>query len=130
MMTHYLSEDELDGLMKTFQEIDTNNDGNLTVQELSDAMARSQGGNVKLEEIKKMMAEADLDGDGVLSYKELMLTAVNKKLLNKEERLWEAFSKLDLDGNGKVTAAEISAVLGVDSEAAKLIAEADTDGDG
>jgi calcium-dependent protein kinase len=129
MMTDVMSEDELSELMKTFESIDKDGDGTITVEELSLAVAEN-GDSANVQEIQRMMQSADMDGDGKLSYREMMLTAVHKKLMNKEERLWAAFAKLDLDGNGKVTAAEIKSVLGENSEAAQLIAEADKDGDG
>ncbi len=39
------------------------------------------------------------------------MSYVHKKLTAKEERLWGAFQKLDLDGDGRVTAAEVEQVL-------------------
>jgi len=83
------------------------------------------------EEIAELMKHADIDGDGTISYNELMLSSVQKKLSAKEERLWVAFCRVDVDHDGKVTAAEIEKVLGEDYESAKaMIAEVDTNGDG
>jgi len=36
----------------------------------------------------------------VTGYDELVLTSVESKLAAKEERLWAAFRKFDLDGDG------------------------------
>lgn len=62
---------------------------------------------------------------------QLLLTIVQRKLNAKEERIWEAFQRLDLDGDGKVTLAEIETVLKANKQdAKKFIAEVDQDNDG
>jgi Ca2+-binding EF-hand superfamily protein len=74
---------------------------------------------------------ADVDGDGCLSYDELVLASVQKKLLAKEERLYNTFCQLDRDHDGTVTAEEIMDVLGTEQDdVAGMIAEIDQDGDG
>jgi len=76
------------------------------------------------------MKLADVNGDGMLSYEELVMTSVQRKLQNKEERLWEAFCKFDKDLDGSITAAEIAEVLKVSkTEAEALIKEIDKNGD-
>jgi len=87
-------------------------------------------------EIEKILKKADLDGNGSLSYEELMLSYVHRKLTTKEERLFNAFSKLDLDGDGRVTSEEMEKVLshnnvlGTQSDIKKMLAEVDKNGDG
>lgn len=47
------------------------------------------------------------------------------------QRIWEAFCKLDLNGDGKVSVEELENVLHQNrQDAKKLIAEVDVDGDG
>jgi Ca2+-binding EF-hand superfamily protein len=92
-----------------------------------------------------------------IGYQELLNTVLNRKLAAKEERylhyisithritciwcinndmfdvndrLWEAFCKFDLDGDGRVTLDEIAAALGDHKEAKELLSEVDKDGDG
>ena len=71
--------------------------------------ADSQLDDHDLEEIFKNL---DVDGDGTISYEELLMAAVQKKLESKEERLWKAFRKFDIDGDGHITAEELQKVLG------------------
>jgi len=76
-----------------------------------------------------LMKTADVDGDGALSYSELLVTCVQRKVNAKEERLWNAFCKLDLNGDGRVTKDEIEQVLGT-TDAKNMITEVDKNGDG
>jgi Ca2+-binding EF-hand superfamily protein len=86
------------------------------------------------ELVEEIMAHVDVDGDGVISYEELMLAYVQQKLNAKEERMWAAFCKLDLDGNGTVTVEELRSVLnslGMPADDVELmIKDADEDGSG
>jgi len=132
-MSDSLSETEIANLKKTFSAIDVNGDGVITVTEMKNAI-NQWGNDVKVkadhENLLKLMKVADVNGDGQLSYEELLMTCVQRKLNNKEERLWEAFRKFDLDGDGKITIDEIEKVLGPNSGAKELIAEVDKNGDG
>jgi len=130
LMVDSLSADEVETLKKTFKEIDANGDGTITIDELKTAMNSRTDMKMSTEEIEKLLKVADVDGDGKLSYDELVMTSVQRKLNAKEERLWEAFCKLDLNGDGKVTPEEIAAVLGDQAAAKAMIAEIDIDGDG
>jgi len=131
IMSDTLSNDELENLKRTFTAIDENKDGTITLQELKKAVEKGAAElNINDGDLEKIMKMADLDGDGNLSYEELLQTTIHRKLMAKEERLYEAFCKLDLDGDGRVSAQEISTVLGDGVEAKALIAEVDIDGDG
>jgi calcium-dependent protein kinase len=102
----------------------------ITITELSRAMEKA-GTTARKEELLQLLKSADIDGDGSLSYEELLMTSVGRKISAKEERLWNAFSKVDLNHDGKLSASEIQKVLGGDeAEVKAMIAEVDADGDG
>jgi calcium-dependent protein kinase len=113
MMSSSLSDEEIAQLKSTFREIDANGDGKISVSELRDAVAKASKGEgsgagslgvgSSAEELERLMRVADIDEDGAISYDELLLTCVQRKINAKEERIWEAFCKLDLDGNGRLT---------------------------
>lgn len=130
LMSDSLTDNEIGELRKTFESIDENGDGIITVDELFKAM-KNLGQDAKMEEVVQMIAHADANKDGNLSYEELLHVTVQRKLLAKEERLWQTFCRLDIDGDGRITREEISKVLGEnDEEALQLIKEADANGDG
>jgi calcium-dependent protein kinase len=133
LMSDSLSDTELSSLKLTFRQIDKNDDGKITVAEMKEAIEKYGSANeskgTAMTDVAAIMKSADVDGDGSLSYNELLMTAVQRKLLAKEERLWDAFRKLDLNGDGKITKDEIRKVLGEEA-ANDMIAAADTNGDG
>jgi len=131
MMSSTLSESEVENLRLTFQSIDENHDGTITQAELSKALKAAGADSQVAQNLESLIALADVDGDGKLSYQELLLTAVQKRLAAKEERLWEAFCRLDLNQDGKVSVEELKQVLTRNEhDARELIKDVDVDGDG
>jgi hypothetical protein len=67
IMTDTMSEKELSELKTVFKELDANGDGSVTVTELSQALEKA-GTSARKEEILQLLASADIDGDGSLSF--------------------------------------------------------------
>jgi len=136
VMSDTMTEAELTALQKTFKTLDENGDGVITVTEMKNAIQKWGGvgsiadqKNPNSEYLLNLMKTADVDGDGALSYNELLMTCVQRKLNAKEERLWNAFCKLDLNNDGRITKDEVEQVLNA-KDAKELIAEVDINGDG
>ncbi|CAA7032779.1 unnamed protein product [Microthlaspi erraticum] len=55
---------------RIFKKFDANGDGKISAAELGDALKNL--GSVTHEDIKRMMAEIDTDGDGYISYQEFI----------------------------------------------------------
>jgi calcium-dependent protein kinase len=123
-MTNTLTDDQIELLKTTFKTLDKNGDGTITANEMKDAF-----GELSNEEVQAIIANADIDGDGTISYEELMMAAVQRKIMSKEERLLAVFRSIDKNGDGHITVDELKEALG-DDNAAKLIAEVDVNGDG
>eukprot|EP00386_Alphamonas_edax_P006411 GDKI01020760.1.p2 GENE.GDKI01020760.1~~GDKI01020760.1.p2 ORF type:complete len:118 (+),score=47.81 GDKI01020760.1:1-354(+) len=92
-------------------------------------------------DLEQLMAEVDSDGSGVIDYTEFIAASLDRRQYMQEDVLWAAFRVFDLDGNGKITAEELSKVLGMDvvkdslgskglEEIRQMIREVDKNGDG
>ncbi|CAN6462965.1 unnamed protein product [Victoria cruziana] len=110
--------------------------GRITIQELATVIG-SLGQNPTDEELREMICEVDVNGNGTIEFGEFLnLMARKTKETDAEEELKEAFKVFDKDQNGYISAEELRNVminLGeklTDEEARQMISEADTDGDG
>eukprot|EP00457_Paulinella_chromatophora_P001570 gb/GEZN01001572.1/.p1 GENE.gb/GEZN01001572.1/~~gb/GEZN01001572.1/.p1 ORF type:complete len:895 (+),score=151.44 gb/GEZN01001572.1/:97-2781(+) len=151
LMVNTLQDDDIKLLERTFQQLDKDGDGEITVAEMtsvletlhprsmSDDLTEGKEGVDTGEarkhkytlEAKAIFEKVDMDGDGSISYQELLMTAVNKKILANEERMWQAFCKIDKDGNGVISRDELEEVFGKDSELIdSIVSKMDKDGDG
>ena len=135
-MVENLSEERITEFKAAFELFDRDRDGAINNKELGTIM-RNLGQNPSEEELKEMIKEIDLDGNGVIDFNEFLYLMVKKMNGNDtEEELLEAFKVFDRDGNGYVTSHELRCVMTTlceetsPEEIEEMIKEADIDGDG
>lgn len=131
-----LPEDQIAEFQEAFSLLDKDGDGCITFEELASAI-KSLDQNPTEEEIRNMINEVDLDGNGTIEFLEfLKLMATKMKENEAQEELKEAFKVFDKDQDGYISPNELRHVmmnLGeklTDEELEQMILEADLDGDG
>ncbi|KAG6504132.1 calmodulin-like protein 11 [Zingiber officinale] len=131
-----LSAEQISEFQEAFCLFDKDGDGCITLEELA-IVIRSLGQDPSEEELKDMIREVDINGNGTIEFTEFLnLMARKVKETDAEEELREAFKVFDKDQNGYISASELRNVminLGekmTDEEVLQMIREADTDGDG
>ncbi|XP_042420898.1 calcium-dependent protein kinase 2-like isoform X2 [Zingiber officinale] len=129
-----LSEEEIKGLKQMFANMDTDNSGTITYEELKTGLARL-GSKLSETEIKQLMDAADVDGNGTIDYIEFITATMHRHRLEREEHLYKAFRYFDKDDSGFITRDELETAMiehGMgDLETIKeTISEVDKDNDG
>jgi calcium-dependent protein kinase len=126
-----LSDKEIKKIKEIFQNIDANNDGKLSLEELKKAVALS--GGLKIEFVDEIFKSIDTDNSGNIEYTEFISASIEKNIYLNEEKLKDAFNLFDADGSGKISRAEIGKVLHLDKnskEVDNIITKLDTNKDG
>ncbi|CAN1799790.1 Calcium-dependent protein kinase 2 [Linum perenne] len=129
-----LSKDEIQGLKAMFANIDTDNSGTITYEELKSGLARL-GSKLTEAEVKQLMDAADVDGNGTIDYIEFITATMHRHRLERDEHLYKAFQYFDKDSSGFITKDELETAMkeyGIadDATIGEIIAEVDTDNDG
>ncbi|XP_027184466.1 calcium-dependent protein kinase-like [Coffea eugenioides] len=129
-----LSEEEIKGLKAMFTNIDTDNSGTITYEELKSGLARL-GSKLSESEVKQLMEAADVDGNGSIDYIEFITATMHRHRLERDEHLYKAFQHFDTDHSGFITRDELESAMmeyGMGDEATikEIISEVDTDNDG
>nr|CAD70165.1 calcium-dependent protein kinase [Landoltia punctata] len=129
-----LSEEEIKGLRQMFQNMDTDQSGTITYEELKTGLARL-GSRLSEAEVKQLMDAADVDGNGSIDYIEFITATMHRHKLEREEHLYSAFSYFDKDNSGYITRDELKQALeehgmGDADSIREIISEVDTDNDG
>nr|ATJ04327.1 phosphoenolpyruvate carboxylase-related kinase 1 [Carex duriuscula subsp. rigescens] len=129
-----LNEEEIKGLKQMFSNIDTDNSGTITYEELKAGLAKL-GSKLTEAEVKQLMEAADVDGNGSIDYVEFITATMHRHRLERDEHLYKAFSYFDKDNSGFITRDELEAALlehemGDASAIKEIISEVDTDNDG
>uniref|UniRef100_A0A0D9WVR6 non-specific serine/threonine protein kinase n=1 Tax=Leersia perrieri TaxID=77586 RepID=A0A0D9WVR6_9ORYZ len=128
-----LSEDEIAGLREMFKMLDTDNSGQITLEELKTGLQRV-GANLKDSEITALMEAADIDNSGSIDYKEFIAATMHLNKVEREDNLFAAFSYFDKDNSGYITQDELQKAceeFGIqDAHLEDIIKDIDQDNDG
>ena len=119
-----------------FEKNDSNKDGNVNSLELANIL-RAININVSDEEIKQIIEEIDLEGNGEINYEDFVsiLNRREKDVDNVEEVL-KAFKVFDKEGNGLININDLKHIMinvgnnFSENEINDLLAESDFDMDG
>ncbi|KAK6936926.1 Protein kinase domain [Dillenia turbinata] len=129
-----LSEEEIMGLKEMFKNMDTDNSGTITLEELKQGLSQ-QGTKLSETEVKQLMEAADADGNGTIDYDEFITATMHMNRMDREEHLYTAFQYFDKDNSGYITTEELEQALreygmNDDKDIKEIISEVDSDNDG
>ena len=97
-------------LRECWDRFDIDKDGTLTLDEFQAAMKEYEHG-YREDQVEAMFDSLDWNETERISFEKLLTAFSYQRLVAVDERLWDAFSTLDLDGDGKITKEEIHAVF-------------------
>ncbi|MBH0775214.1 EF-hand domain-containing protein [Nocardia bovistercoris] len=112
---------------------DRDGDGLVSVEDITLGF-RSQGRDVDVEAVERMVAAADTNGDYLVSRAEFDAAVVGGRIEVTDADA--AFEVFDVNGDGRISVAELESMIRhigagrIDEPAASLLAAADLDGDG
>ncbi|KAD5961586.1 hypothetical protein R6Q59_014750 [Mikania micrantha] len=101
-----LSEEEIAGLKQIFKMIDTDNNGYITFEELKDGLKRF-GADLDETDLHDLIQSADINNNGTIDYDEFVAATLHFTKVDREDRLFAAFSYFDKDSSGYITRNEL-----------------------
>mmetsp|Transcript_4005 Transcript_4005/g.6698 ORF Transcript_4005/g.6698 Transcript_4005/m.6698 type:complete len:785 (-) Transcript_4005:21-2375(-) len=109
VIAHKSTSAEIGILRKVFQTYDKRKDGTIRLPAFREALAKY---GYPEEEIKSMFEAVDLDGTGKIRYTEFLASTIEAHGAINEQRLAEAFDRLDSDDSGFISADNLREILG------------------
>ncbi|KRX03976.1 Protein kinase-like domain [Pseudocohnilembus persalinus] len=133
IVNQLVTNQQKEDLLETFKQLDANNDGVLSREELIQGFQNMYNDKYRAEREVNRILEGNKNQ--YLKYTEFIMATVNKKNLLSKENLRKVFCMIDADNSGTIELDEIKHILkgaGQVSEQVwlELIKEADTDNNG
>eukprot|EP00752_Nemacystus_decipiens_P009304 g8315.t1 len=104
-----LDRTEIKQLKDAFLEVDTKGNGAISLDELRNVL-REHG--VDGAEVDRIFAGVDMDESGSLHYMEFLAATIEARGYIEEEKLKDAFERLDVDSTGFISRDNLKVVLG------------------
>lgn len=121
---------EVSKLRHAFSEYDVDHDGIISFEDFNTTLKKFGYDN---NEIKKLFQKMDVYQDGKINYTEFIAATLEAQGQIEEDRIAEAFHRIDSDDTGKISKSNLKKFLGGDYDSLRvstLIEELDEDKDG
>lgn len=127
-MANTMDRAEVGDLKDLFLLIDSDNTGTISFKELRDAFKKLGLSDIGDEKLQRIFSVIDHDNSGQIHYAEFLAALAESHGLVTEDRLSDAFDRIDTNGKGFITYDDLKAILGENYEAdvvENMIKEAD-----
>jgi len=98
-------------LLRIFQALDTNGDGQLSRKELVSGFQKIMASEKANEEVDRIFAMVDTDNNGAIDYSEFITASIDKQSILSKKRLRAAFRIFDKDGSGAIDVGELKEIF-------------------
>jgi Ca2+-binding EF-hand superfamily protein len=130
VIAHRSSTKEIEELRKAFAHYDTENNGIISFEEFSEALKKM---NYSEDTIQEIFSSLDVHGNQKIMFTEFIAATIEARGLIAEDRIAEAFDRLDSDDSGYISKANLKEFLGddiSDDEITRIMKDADLNNDG
>jgi calcium-dependent protein kinase len=106
-----IKSEDINDLRHIFKIIDSDNDGRISIKDISNAFLLVLDKRLNNSEIENLMKAVDHDNNGYIEYEEFLRGTIDKKLILNENNLIKAFDFFDTDSNGLISSKEIIQII-------------------
>ena len=110
LVNHMATKEEHKELIATFKALDTNNDGELSKEELYEGFKKIDT-HLTEADVDALMDRIDNNKSKAIDYSEFVAAAIDRKNLLSEEKMQTCFNMFDKDRSGKISVDELKGML-------------------
>lgn len=134
LVNQLAGKEEKRDLISMFRSLDTNNDGEISKEELLYGLKKADM-NLTEDDIEAIITKMDNNNSQSIDYTEFVAAAIDRSNLLSEDRMLNCFNMFDRDKSGKISVNELKQMLQgneivQDSVWEELIRQGDENGDG
>lgn len=116
-----LTSTEIENLGEVFKSIDKEADGNMTLQELNQALTYQNFPPDLVSKLKVTQAELSLNGNEVINWKDFLAAMMDKNLMLKEDKIIMAFERFKEAEDNCLDVSQLVSVLGGEHAAKEIL---------
>lgn len=129
LVAHQKREQKVAELRQVFLTLDKEGNGTLSEAEITQGV-KDAGIHMGAQEMHDIFAGIDTSADGKVHISEWLAATMEPSHLASEQAIKQVFDFFDMDRTGSISKEELSAVLGSADEAAQVMKDGDSSGDG
>ncbi|CAI2365235.1 unnamed protein product [Moneuplotes crassus] len=99
VLSNYIKADEVERIRKTFEAIDIDYSGWISMEELKTALEDTEGSS----QIESIMDNIDFDKNGEINYSEFLAATIDRKYFESKETVHTIFKHFDIENKGVIT---------------------------
>jgi len=111
MLSKYVDDSFVKDLKEVFQSMDANNDGQLTMDEITKGVEKAGLDKVAGADFFSLLESIDFDNSGQVDYSEFLAATMDKRALRKDAAMWEVFKQMDVNDSGVLTTDNLAFIL-------------------
>ena len=100
VVAHKSTSEEIGGLRDVFEKFDLQRNGTVCLDEFKEVLKNASYAD---DDIERIFRSIDLDGSGLIHYTEFLAATIEARGVIVEERLAEAFDRIDSDDSGFIS---------------------------
>ena len=123
LLVKMLSSSDVETLRGQFQQIDTDNSGQIEISELKEVLMKSNN-NIPVTEFDHIIKELDYNGNEKINYSEFLAATLSVQTILTHQKFEALYRQFDVDGNDQITRENIKDAM---FKLGKEITESDLD---
>mmetsp|Transcript_32057 Transcript_32057/g.39333 ORF Transcript_32057/g.39333 Transcript_32057/m.39333 type:complete len:576 (-) Transcript_32057:117-1844(-) len=125
-----LTNAEVGSLGDVFKQIDQDNNGLITLQEVDRALEDSNFAPELRKELRRLKDSLDLSGSETITWKEFLTATMDKSIAMREDKIHMAYDHFRTTGQNCLSLSDLVEIFGGEEQAKEIMGDVDLDGDG
>lgn len=125
-----LTKEEVGILGETFNTLDKDGDGTLSLQDLDEALANQTFPKEVADNLKSLQESLNLEGTDEINWKEFLALTMDRSLAIRQDKVQLAFDHFKRSDSRNIQLEDLVTLLGGEGQAREIMGFVDADGDG
>jgi calcium-dependent protein kinase len=125
-----MTQEEVGALEALFKSMDKNGDGNISLKDLDEAIAKGNYSSSLLHDLRELRTDLAISGDQQINWRDFVAMTMDRSIALREDNIKMAFEHFSHTNAEYLTIDDLADIFGGKAQAKEVMAVLDTDKDG